>query len=64
MDIYLGSGILSIEKVKSFFAMHGLEDKVMEFSFSSATVESAAIAVGTEHARIAKSLTFMSKEGK
>lgn len=54
---------MSIEKVRSFFAAQGMEDKVMEFSVSSATVESAAIAVGTEPARIAKSLTFMSKEG-
>lgn len=55
---------MSIDKVKSFFTAYGLENRVMEFSVSSATVESAAIAVGTEPARIAKSLTFMSKEGK
>ena len=54
---------MSIEKVRSFFAAQGMEDRVMEFSVSSATVESAAIAVGTEPARIAKSLTFTSKEG-
>lgn len=55
---------MSIDKVKAFMTAYGLEEKIMEFSVSSATVESAAIAVGTDPARIAKSLTFMSKEGK
>lgn len=37
----------------------GFEDRIMVFDVSSATVELAAKAVGTEPARIAKSLTFM-----
>ena len=36
----------------------GYGDRVREFEVSSATVELAALAVGTEPARIAKSLTF------
>lgn len=54
---------MSIEKVREFFTERGLGERVMEFPVSSATVEEAAIAVGTIPARIAKSLTFMSKEG-
>jgi len=37
----------------------GYADRVKEFDVSSATVELAAIAVGTAPERIAKSLTFM-----
>lgn len=40
----------------------GYADRVQEFEVSSATVELAAKAVGTEPARIAKSLTFMVNE--
>ena len=35
-----------------------MEDRIQEFDTSSATVELAALAVGCEPARIAKSLTF------
>ena len=54
---------MSIEKVRKFFAERDIGERVMEFPISSATVEEAAIAVGTLPERIAKSLTFMSKEG-
>jgi prolyl-tRNA editing enzyme YbaK/EbsC (Cys-tRNA(Pro) deacylase) len=54
---------MSLEKVKEFFKQHNLEDKVMEFDTSSATVELAAKAVGTIPARIAKTLSFRHKEG-
>ena len=50
---------MSIEKVRAFFAEQGIEDRVMEFDVSSATVELAALAVGTEPRRIAKTLSFM-----
>lgn len=43
---------------KDYLTNLGYEDKVMEFDVSSATVELAAKAVGTEPAKIAKSLTF------
>ncbi len=55
---------MSIESVKSFLSAKGLGDRVMEFEVSSATVELAAAALGTEGARIAKSLTFYGKEGE
>jgi len=47
----------------AYLASHGMADRVMEFSVSSATVELAAEAVGCEPAKIAKSLTFMGTEG-
>lgn len=54
---------MSIEKVKDYFAKAGILDRVLEFPVSSATVELAAVAVGCEPARIAKTLSFMTKEG-
>ena len=50
---------MSIEKVRAFFREKGIEDRVQEFPVSSATVELAAVAVGCEPARIAKSLSFL-----
>ena len=49
---------MSIEKVRNYFQSFGVEDRIREFSVSSATVELAAVAVGVEGARIAKSLSF------
>ncbi|MBO4853093.1 MAG: YbaK/EbsC family protein [Schwartzia sp.] len=54
---------MAIEKVKEFFRQHGMEDKVLEFETSSATVELAAQALHCEPCRIAKTLSFMGKEG-
>lgn len=50
---------MSITAVKSYFKELGLEDRVLEFSVSSATVALAAQAVGCEEARIAKTLSFL-----
>lgn len=50
---------MSIDRVRQYFAAYGMENRILEFSESSATVELAAHAAGTEPARIAKSLTFM-----
>ncbi|MBR5936636.1 MAG: YbaK/EbsC family protein [Clostridiales bacterium] len=50
---------MAIEKVKAFFATHGIEDRVQEFEVSSATVELAAQALICEPCRIAKTLSFM-----
>ena len=50
---------MAFEKAKEHIAKKGYEDRVMVFDVSSATVELAAIAVGTEPEKIAKSLTFM-----
>ena len=49
---------MSIEAVRAHFARFGMEDKVLEFETSSATVELAAQAAGVIPARIAKSLSF------
>ncbi len=49
---------MSLEKVKAYFAGLGMEDRVLEFPVSSATVELAAKAVGVIPARIAKTLSF------
>ena len=49
---------MSIEKVRSYFAEYGIEDRILEFETSSATVELAAKAAGTEPARIAKTMSF------
>ena len=54
---------MAIEKVKAFFRQHGMEDKVLEFETSSATVELAAQALHCEPCRIAKTISFMGKEG-
>ncbi len=49
---------MSIEKGRAYFRQFGMEDRVMEFEVSSATVELAAQAVGVEGARICKTLSF------
>ena len=49
---------MSIEKVRAYFKNFGIEDRIREFDVSSATVELAAVAVGVEPARIAKSMSF------
>ncbi len=54
---------MAIEKVREYFQKFGMADKIMEFDTSSATVELAALAVGTEPARIAKTLSFKDTEG-
>lgn len=54
---------MSIEKVKAYFKTCGMEDRVLEFPVSSATVELAAQAVGCEPCRIAKTLSFMVNDG-
>ena len=54
---------MSIREVKAFFAARGMEDRVLEFDTSSATVELAAQTVGVIPARIAKTLSFMTPDG-
>ena len=49
---------MSIEKVRAYFKPLGIEERIREFDVSSATVELAALAVGVEGARIAKTLSF------
>ena len=54
---------MSIERGRAYFRQFGMEDRVMEFEVSSATVELAAQALGVEGARIAKTLSFKNGEG-
>ena len=50
---------MSIDRVREFLRKYNMQDKILEFDVSSATVELAAVAVGCEPARIAKTLSFM-----
>ena len=54
---------MSIEKVRKYFSELGIEEKIIEFTVSSATVELAAAALGCEGARIAKSLSLATDDG-
>ena len=54
---------MSIEKGRAYFRQFGMEDRVREFTVSSATVELAALALGVEGARIAKTLSFKKDDG-
>ena len=49
---------MSIERAKTYFKTFGMEDRILEFDVSSATVELAAQALSCEPAHIAKSLSF------
>ena len=50
---------MSVEAVKEYLKPFGLSDQVLELAESSATVELAAHALGTQPARIAKTLSFL-----
>ena len=54
---------MSIEIARAYLESKGYADRIMEFDVSSATVELAAKAVGTEPARICKTLSFKLKDG-
>ena len=49
---------MSIEKVRAYFAQFGMEERILEFPVSSATVELAAQALNCAPCRIAKTLSF------
>ncbi len=49
---------MSVAKVREYLTPYGVADRMQEFEVSSATVELAALAVGVEGARIAKTLSF------
>lgn len=53
---------MSIEKGREYFRQFGMEERVREFTVSSATVELAALALGVEGARIAKTLSFKKED--
>lgn len=50
---------MAIEAVKKYFESWGMADRVREFDVSSATVELAAQALGSQPCRIAKTLSFL-----
>ena len=53
---------MAIENVRKYMQQLGIEDRIMEFDVSSATVELAAQALHCEPGRIAKTLSFMVEE--
>ena len=53
---------MAIDKVKEYFKKFDMEDRIQEFDVSSATVDDAAKALNTEGKRIAKSLSFKTKD--
>lgn len=53
---------MALEEAKEYLVSKGFGDRILIFDVSSATVELAAVAVGTEPEKIAKSLTFMVDE--
>jgi prolyl-tRNA editing enzyme YbaK/EbsC (Cys-tRNA(Pro) deacylase) len=54
---------MSIEKVREYLKQFNKDNDILEMEQSTATVELAAQALGTEPARIAKSLSFQDGEG-
>lgn len=54
---------MSVDKVRKYLEAFHLEDRIMEFDVSSATVDLAAEAVGVEPDRIAKTLSFAKGDG-
>lgn len=53
---------MSTEVVKEYLKEYALQDRVIEFETSSATVKLAAIAIGCKPERIAKSISFLVDE--
>ena len=49
---------MAIEKVRDYFKNYGIDNRILEFETSSATVALAAKALGCEEAKIAKTLSF------
>ncbi len=53
---------MSIEKVREYLKQYGMEERVLEFEASSATVDLAAEALHVDGARICKTLSFRNKD--
>ena len=54
---------MSIQRVRAYLAPYGAAERIREFEVSSATVELAARAAGVEPGRIAKTLSFKTRQG-
>jgi len=50
---------MSIERVREYFTQFGMQDRILEFDVSSATVQLAAEALHCDACRIAKTLSFL-----
>lgn len=50
---------MAIDKVRAYFSKYNMEDRIVEFDSSSATVELAAEVAGCEPKRIAKTMSFI-----
>lgn len=53
---------MSLVKAKEWLQKYGLEDKIMEFDVSSATVQEAARAINCKEEEIVKTLSFIVDE--
>lgn len=53
---------MSLVKAKEWLQRYGLEDKIMEFDVSSATVQEAARAINCKEEEIVKTLSFIVDE--
>lgn len=54
---------MAIEKVRNYFRQLGMEDHIIEFEESTATVQQAADALGTEPGQIAKTMSLRLADG-
>ena len=54
---------MSVGSVRDYLKSFGADDRILEFTVSSATFPLAAAALGTEEARIAKTLSFRDGDG-
>jgi prolyl-tRNA editing enzyme YbaK/EbsC (Cys-tRNA(Pro) deacylase) len=54
---------MSIETARAHFRKYGIEDRVLELDFSSATVELASRTLRVQPARISKTLAFRTPRG-
>lgn len=54
---------MSVQSVREYLSRYGVDDRIREFTESSATVELAAAVVGVIPARIAKTLSFKDGDG-
>lgn len=54
---------MAVEQVRAYLSAFGFQNRIRTFQVSSATVSLAALALGTEEARIAKTLSFLTRYG-
>ena len=54
---------MSVTKVREYLETMGFEGEIIEFDIGTQTVDLAAAALGTEPARICKTMSFQGEEG-